>query len=41
MCAAGVRSLNASHVLIDQGFAEVYNVQGGINAAARAGMVRG
>ena len=40
LCAAGVRSMHAGRALIDQGFTDVRNVAGGINAAARAGMVR-
>ena len=36
----GVRSMHAGRALIDQGFTDVRNVAGGINAAARAGMVR-
>ena len=32
--AAGVRSAQAASVLVDLGFTEVYNVQGGMYAAA-------
>jgi len=34
LCAAGVRSAQAASVLVDLGFTEVYNVQGGMYAAA-------
>ena len=34
LCAAGVRSAQAAAVLVDLGFTEVYNVQGGMYAAA-------
>ena len=35
MCKAGVRSMRAAMVLIDQGFTDVRNVAGGIDAWAR------
>ena len=34
LCAAGVRSAQAASVLVDLGFEEVYNVAGGMYAAA-------
>lgn len=34
LCAAGVRSAQAAGVLVDLGFTQVYNVQGGMYAAA-------
>jgi len=34
LCAAGVRSAQAAQVLVGEGFEEVYNVVGGMYAAA-------
>lgn len=34
LCHHGVRSLRVAHFLIDQGFTQVYNIAGGIDAWA-------
>lgn len=36
-CASGVRSSSAAKILVQSGFTEVYNLQGGINAWHRSG----
>lgn len=36
-CASGVRSNSAAKILKQQGFAEIYDLKGGLNAWARSG----
>ena len=38
MCASGVRSLYGGQFLVENGFAEVYNLDGGISSWARKGL---